>query len=657
MKQSASQSTLRFCIIGGLTLFVAPMPARAATEANLVTRSSVGSVQDIAALLPLVPRGFAPSCADRSAWNAPEVQRRIAPFVARARKMALHDMPPWSDDAYLEFSRNGQRTDGQDMMAARQTRLVTLVIAECGEGDGRYLAAIEAMLDALAAQPAWTLAAHDLNLENFSGTRHTVDLNAAMLGASIAETLSLLQEQISPAVRARALAALERHVFGPMRLAFANGPEANPGSAWWLDSRYNWNAVCLDGVTSAALAVLPDRNDRARFIAAAQHYITNYISGMGEDGYSSEGPHYWSYGLLPFFQLRETLMKASDDRIDLLSLSPRVGLFSHYGFAIQMPGGAVAPFGDSHLDRFEGGYALAYANHAYKLGRQDKLSDVTLSPDAPLAELLHPLFDQPRNADAGRELPPSIDPLRTFFPAAGVLVSRPATAQTGQLAITIKAGGNSISHSHDDSGSYAIAIDGTQPTGDPGMGSYTARTFGPDRRTIKTVNSLGHPVPLVDGERQRDASVVSGQVMFTQFTRRADRIGINLAPSYAVPGLRKLTRHMTFDRTANSVALRDTFSASRPILFETALIGETWGLRAPGLIELRRDGRCLLASITSSTTFTLVPSLISEDGLSFTRVAIRLKGRHRNGSVSVRFTAASTTCSARPHQDLRGHRS
>ena len=67
----------------------------------------------------------------------------------------------------------------QNNLASRQNRLAPLVLAECLEGNGRFIPAIAEVMESLVAMPSWTLSAHDAQLLNFHGARYYVDLNAA----------------------------------------------------------------------------------------------------------------------------------------------------------------------------------------------------------------------------------------------------------------------------------------------------------------------------------------------------------------------------------------------------------------------------------------------------------------------------------------------
>jgi hypothetical protein len=161
------------------------------------------------ALLAPQPAGLAPPCSDRAAWGSDAVRARAAAVVADAPRLAERPMPAWDDDAYLDYSRTGQRPRGERMMNARKAQLYPLVLAECVQWQGRYVAAIERALLALSEQPTWTWPAHDVSLRNFRDRQYDVDLMAADTANEIAQTLHLMGDRIGAATRRTAAGFLE----------------------------------------------------------------------------------------------------------------------------------------------------------------------------------------------------------------------------------------------------------------------------------------------------------------------------------------------------------------------------------------------------------------------------------------------------------------
>ena len=60
------------------------------------------------------------------------------------------------------------------------------------------------------------------------------------------------------------------------------------------------------GVTGAALALLPDKEERAYFVAAAEKYNVYGIKGYADDGYCSEGVGYYNYGFRAYIPVSYT---------------------------------------------------------------------------------------------------------------------------------------------------------------------------------------------------------------------------------------------------------------------------------------------------------------------------------------------------------------
>lgn len=621
----ARQATVLAYFITGIAA-----PAVAASYVEL----DAARVTQIASLLVDAPQGSGPRCSDRGAWQTPEVAARLSAVTAAAAKLLGQSFPVWNDEAYLEYSSQGSRPNGERMMNARKAWLYPLVLAECIEGKGRFIAAIEHTLVELDTQATWTWPAHDVTLRNLRNHDYEVDLLAADTAHELAQTLYMLGDRLHAEVRQQTMAALEARIFAPMRRSFKTGGKDN----WWLQADHNWNAVCLKGVVGAALAVLPDRQDRAMFVAAGEHYIRKYVGGFTADGYALEGPGYWNYGFSHFTELRELLMNATDAQLDLFA-DAKVRNIALYGFRIEMLPGNVAAFGDASRNTKMDGFTRAYANQVLSLGMPQHLSELPLAASqpansAPLVRAVMSLFAQPtRVTSSGGSATVG---LQSYFDQVGVLVSRPASG--GRLGVSIKAGGNA-NHSHNDIGSYAIALGAEQPTGDMGATVYSAKTFSKERYTIKGINSWGHPVPVVASELQGEATKLHPKVLSTRFSDAADEIVLDMSSAYSALALRSLTRSLRHERGVNeNVQIEDRFAFSWPQDFEVALIaGGGWQQRDDGKIELWQKNEHVLASIEASGPIELIGEKVDDEGLIFTRIAIRLKAAAREGFVRVKF--------------------
>ena len=102
------------------------------------------------------------------------------------------------------------------MINARYHNLFRLTLAECMENKRRYIPAIEKALVALCNQNSWSIPAHDRNLNNYHGTDYYVDLVVDTAGNGIAQCVALLDDRLSPVVKARVQCAFRENVIRPV---------------------------------------------------------------------------------------------------------------------------------------------------------------------------------------------------------------------------------------------------------------------------------------------------------------------------------------------------------------------------------------------------------------------------------------------------------
>jgi hypothetical protein len=602
----------------GLALLLATTPA---TFAQHYPELSDTRIAEIAQMLPDNPAGFGLPCSDRAAWTA--VAHQYQAGLEKAESLIARPLPEWDEDKYQLYSKTGDRKVGEAMMRAHDEQLGPLVLAECSEWKGRFLPRIGEELDAIAAQPSWVEPAHRV---------HAVDLNASSLGHEVAEALYLLGEKLPADVRERSMAGLEHNVFARMRKSFSG---IHPDS--WLHVHSNWNSVCLDGTVGAALAILPDRDDRALFVAAAEHFSPNYLFSFKDSGYDEEGIGYWVYGFSNYVELREELWFATGGKLDLFD-NPKARKAALFGFQFAMLPGVYAPFADAHFGSKPDPTLLATIDRIFHVGMPIDKSSIRMSPferALPLAVLAGFPIHSERN-DSGEASAENLIGLRTNYDDAGILVDRPAPG--GDLAITIKAGGNGP-HSHNDIGAFSIGLGDTQPLGDPGGPNfYTADTFSAKRLESRLLNSYGHPVPEIDGKLQFDATQVQLPPVTTKFTTEEDTISMDITTAYHDPNLHQLIRTMHFFRNSGgSIEIEDQFETggSAEIVESLPTHGTCRQIDARTL-QFDYEGVQLQVAIDSPAAFTVSQDKVEDYGTAFTRVGVNLH-LAGSGKILMRF--------------------
>jgi hypothetical protein len=614
------------------------------SNAALASATIMSRTAAIAPTLSAQPKGLGPVCADRSAWETTAIAYKASPIIEKAEALLDKPFPKWSSAAYLDYSQTGQRQTGEQMLDARIQWIYPLVLAECVEAQGRFLPRLEEVLNELVEQPSWMLPSSDKSTDMSRDRTDEVDLLSADLAHTLAETLYLLGDKLTAETRSNVFSAIEKRVLEPVRNSILTGK----GNSW-LSREDNWNAVCLKGTVAAAVTILPKAEDRAFFIASAEYYIHNYLASFNQEGYTAEGPTYWNYGFSHFAQLREILTQATSGQVELFS-DPKVYNMAQYGSAIALPNNAAPPFGDTNYDEQIDTRTLAYVNRAFDPKVPDSFAKewLPLNPGtnaSPLVDAVITLFNEATPISNSPAHTSQVSSgLHSYFESVGVLISRPDTVTDHTLGFAIKAGGNgtkAISHSHNDIGSYTIALGKEKPSGDPGRTAYSERTFSEDRYTIPGINSYGHPVPKVAGKLQRTATEVNPKVLETQFSSQFDEIEIDLTSAYEVESLQSLVRTAHYSRSeSQSIEITDQFEFTQPESFEVPLITVgNFKRNTDGSVEFWQSGDHLSAKIEASSAYELAEEKISEEGLTFTRLAIRLTEPQQSGQIKVRFVA------------------
>ncbi|NQT40852.1 MAG: hypothetical protein HQ581_25380, partial [Planctomycetes bacterium] len=349
--------------VGRVSMFLLLSATTALTAIAADPPVDPARVEQIAKMLPDSPTGVGRPITDRAPWQRLAKLPAFQDAVADAEAVLKEPIPELPDDLFLDFSRTGNRTRYQRVMGDRHARVPRLVLAECLENKGRFLENIETSIRAVCAEKTWVYPAHDRSLANFKGTTIEIDLGTVYVSWTLATADYWLGDKLSPAVRQLIRDQLQRRVFGPMESYMASGKPR----LWWATGTNNWNAVCVAGVTGSALAVIDDRRKRAFFVAAAEHYVQNFLRGFTADGYCSEGIGYWNYGFGNYVMLAETLHQATDGKIDWLA-APKIKQIALFGRRMEITPGLFPAFADCHLGSRPGTELMAFLSRRFSLG-------------------------------------------------------------------------------------------------------------------------------------------------------------------------------------------------------------------------------------------------------------------------------------------------
>jgi len=578
--------------------------------------------------------GLGVPASNRMIWDSIAKLEFAKDVIIAAETYLINPFPIWNDSVYKIYYKTGVRDQSDAMMRSRQVLLPTLVFAECIENKGRFIPIIENVLVSFCNQPSWTLAAHDWYLDNFKG-KYGVDLHAASVANQFGQTLHLLGHKVNPKVKKLAIQNLEKRIFNPVIKSLANPG----GQQFWLNITNNWNAVCVSGVTAAALATQTDLKKRAFFVTFGQQLITKFIDGFLDDGYCVEGIGYYSYGFGNFLLLRETLMNATSGKIDLLN-NTKVSKMAGYPLKSEIMNGLYPAIADCRTKTEPAEWIMHHLRKNYSW----EINSYATTPSITRVDLLSDLIQLFGNNSRLKHFSKveTSNSIRSFFPEIGLLYSRPLK-QSGkhQSGIAIMGGNNGFSHNHNDLGTYNIVLGDVLMMGDMGgPTAYTSKTFSNERYSLyKSFASFGHPVPLVDGVEQHESLQAKGMVVDTLFTDAVDRIVYDLKSGYKTDKLTQLTRSMNYERKDTTViTVTDVFKAISPIAFETALTTREQVKIVDDKIFIYTNNKKLEVKIESSAPYTISQTQIADYGMvAFTRIAISFTNKVNEGEIALRY--------------------
>lgn len=592
-------------------------------------------IEAIAATMEDQPNGFAVHIERRPFWEAIAAGENGKSIVRRAQSLLEKPMPVLTDELYLLYSLNGNRTEAQNVMFSREDRLVTLCLAECIENKGRFTKALEEVLDSSVSYRTWVYPAHDGNLNNFNGKSVTIDLKSSRDAHNFAICLAMLKGKLSPSLADKTAARIHELVLAPyVRDIF---DEEGGAENWWKTTTNNWNSVCHAGVAGAALTMLDDKRDRALFIERAEYYTDFYYKGFSADGYCSEGLGYWNYGFGQYIVLSEVIRSATVGKIDLFS-NPKGLAAALYPCRVEIMNKQYPTLADCSLGTRPDAAMMGYVNTRLGLGDARWPLKKDSSGRGSLFEFL--MFAEMDDAGPALKPPfaPDHDQLRTFFEDAGVLICRPAKG--GSFAAVFKGGHNAEHHNHNDLGTFIVQIDDQQVILDPGSTEYTRTTFSKDRYTIRKIASYGHPVPVVAGKQQAEGRQAQAKILRQEFTAEMDTITMDLASAYPVAELTKLERTFVYSRKdAGSLEITDIVEFAEPNTFETALITYgTYKQTGPKTLEIEYNGKNAIAEIKSGENEVKIGDEVIESTKgSPRRIAIQFAKPVKKGQISIRI--------------------
>lgn len=488
-------------------------------------RASWGGKADPAALAVMLS-GARGRLAVRPASDAAWTRAALMPLGKFAAQAAEELQSPWPQPLvshYARYFRDGNRTEYEALVGARQqrlTRAVVMAALPAAPGHVDPDAWLDEVIDGanlLCEQSSWSWAAHD-DVFSVSGAvvpdveRPYLDLGAGEVAAQLAWLDLVLGERLderAPGLRGRLRHETHRRVILPFleRLDWH-----------WLGLHgdvHNWNPWIHSNVIVAALLLVDDPQLQGRTIARCIEGLDRFLASIPADGAIDEGFAYWWNGAGRALEGLAVLEEASAGALNadlpvihaLVAFPQRMHL-GHQWFLNVADGPARAaeglPWDMLHRWAVRLGDTEA-ARHAAAFIRTGP------DPAAGLGRVLHWLLASGPD-DPNTTAQPPLSSF-TYLPSVQIMVARQCAGTTTGLVLAAKGGHNGEHHNHRDVGSVVVAVDGVPLLVDAGQPTYTAQTFGPDRYRIRAMQSAWHNVPAPFGLEQGTGRTFAAAVL------------------------------------------------------------------------------------------------------------------------------------------------
>jgi hypothetical protein len=518
-------------------------------------------------------------------------------LVAAGEAALVQDYPALTATAYLAYTRTGDRAGFETDYFARRRLLNALILAECVEGQGRFLDRISDGVWLLCEESGWQLPAHNSyerganRLALPDPDRPVIDLFAAETGAQLAVLAQLLGpalDQAAPGIVSRIDRELERRLYRPYL----------DQHFWWMgqgeEPMNNWTVWCTQNVLLSVFTRPTSQEMRRAVVGKAAAGLDAFLKDYGEDGACEEGVLYYRHAGLCLFNAMRVLDAVAPGCFAPLWRESKIRNIAEYIVHMHVDGPRYFNFADSSavVERcgareFLFGQAVGSAT-LMDFAAADWAAEraLTLPDEINLFYHVQAAFAVAAlEAHRGR----LVRKRDLYLPSIGLTVARDE-----HFAIAVKAGDNGDSHNHNDVGSVIVYKDGRPVLIDVGVETYTRNTFSAQRYDIWTMQSAYHNLPTFGGVMQRDGEGFAAHDVVTELRDAVASIEMEIAGAYpSEAGVRSYRRLVRLDK-GRVVTIADRYDGDKQAKLTLMLAMEPTmedkSIVLPGLATILLEG-------------------------------------------------------------------
>ncbi len=509
-----------------------------------------------------------PKAIDREFWDTlpPKIRSSFNPHIKYTLETPYPVLPM---SKFMDFRRNGNRSEYEALYFKRRRLLNTAILLECIYNDLRFMDTIINGIYLLCEESAWQLPSHNTYLRDIpthllpDTTRPILDLFACETGALLATIDYLIGEkldQISPQIRLRIRQEIDHRIITPyLQTHF-----------WWMgrfgEAMNNWTIWCTQNILLTFFLTPQPKHLRQAAFTKANTSIDYFLQEYGEDGCCDEGPLYYRHSGLCLFNTIELLNAITNNAYAHLYAKEKIKNMCAYLYNVHVHDQYYINFSDcspvlepSNVREFLFAKRTQHSSMMSLVACDyQKSIDPFMNDEINLFYRLQSIYyyDEISSYPTQHKNMPS----DIYYESVGLWITRDQ-----QFTLAVKSGDNDDSHNHNDTGSFTLYKNGFPIFIDIGVESYTAKTFSSDRYDIWTMQSDFHNLPTLNGKMQLPGSLYRATDISQQLGIDESFISMNLIHAY--PELNSITdyyREVTFYKN-KKIKIKDQLTCSNTL--------------------------------------------------------------------------------------------
>ncbi|MBE5947426.1 MAG: heparinase [Lachnospiraceae bacterium] len=512
--------------------------------------------------LKLYDYKYYPPATDREAW-AKLPKDYVNRAIAAAENNLGFTFSAIPATVFMKFLRTGNRVDFENINFGKRYALNSLIIAECIEYKGRFLDDIINGIFSICEESAWQLPPHN-SYPGMRGnqllpdvTTPVLDLFACETGALLATAYYLLGEafdEVHPFINKRILHEIGTRIITP----YLNK------HFWWMgngkDKMCNWTIWCTQNVLITAFLSTQSDDIRRAILKKACASIDDFLKDYGEDGCCDEGAQYYRHAGLCLFNAVEIINTVTDGAVAHIYDNAKIRNMALYIRNVHVDDIYYVNFAD--CSPVAGRAGVREFLFGKRIGSPSMMNfasaDFKAADELLLSNEIN-LFYHVQNAFTVAEMleykpMPSAETSDIFYESVGVLISH-----DDNLFLAVKAGNNADNHNHNDTGSFTVYKNGKPFLIDVGVGTYTAKTFSPQRYELWPMQSAYHNLPTINGVMQKDGRDFCASDVEYKFADSSAHISMDIAKAYPKEaGISFYKRSVDFKK-GEAITITDNF--------------------------------------------------------------------------------------------------